>query len=365
MMRVNVTQPFLPPIEEFYAEIEKIWDKKWLTNAGPLENELSSSIQQYLKVENVDLGVNGHIALENILLANDLKGEVITTPFTFVSTIHAIKLAGLTPVFCDINDTDFTMDVTKIEALITENTSAILPVHVYGNPCDVSEIDRIAKKHNLKVIYDAAHAFGVEINQKGIGTFGDASMFSFHATKCFNTIEGGCITYSDQKLEKKIKLLKNFGIENEEEISMVGRNCKMNEFQAAMGIVNLRYIDDCITKREVICRKYNSFFEKYDWIKTPNYTNANIKYNFAYYPIILENGALTRDELYAKLAEKNVYSRKYFWPVLNELDIFKECVGETPVAAKIGRNVLCLPLYSEMEEETIEYVLETLRNILD
>ena len=248
--KIFVTRSSMPSLAEYIEEITPIFESRFLTNMGPKHDELQRGLCRYLKCDNISLFSNGHMALELCLQALDLKGEVITTPFTFASTTHAIVRCGLTPVFCDIDPVTYTIDTAKIEALITDQTCAIVPVHVYGNLCDTDEIDRIAQKYNLKVIYDAAHAFGVEKNGIGIGAFGDASMFSFHATKVFNTIEGGAVTYSDKAIGEKLHRLRNFGILDQETVSDVGANAKMNEFQAAMGICNLRHIDEDIAKLE-------------------------------------------------------------------------------------------------------------------
>lgn len=248
--KILVTRSSMPSLEEYVEMIKPIWDTHWLTNMGENHNKLQEQLQEYLQVDGVSLFTNGHLALELLIQAMELTGEVITTPFTFASTTHAIVRNGLTPVFCDIDPETYTMDAEKIESLITEKTSAILPVHVYGNVCNVQEIEKIAKRHNLKVIYDAAHAFGVKVGEKGIGAFGDASMFSFHATKVFNTIEGGAIAYSEAALEDKLYNLKNFGIADEETIESIGSNAKMNEFQAAMGLCNLLHITEEIQKRK-------------------------------------------------------------------------------------------------------------------
>lgn len=248
MDKILVTKSSMPPLEEYIDEIKDLWDTHWITNMGVEHKKLEGNLKKYLMVDGISLFSNGHMALEMAIQAMELEGEVITTPFTFASTTHAIVRNGLTPVFCDVNSNDFTIDVRKIEELITEKTTAILPVHVYGQVCDVEAIEKIAKKYNLKVIYDAAHAFGVKYKNKGIGSFGDASMFSFHATKVFNTIEGGAVCFQDEEFGLDLYRLKNFGIRNEEIVDSVGANAKMNEFQAAMGICNLRHVDEEIAK---------------------------------------------------------------------------------------------------------------------
>ncbi|NLW47623.1 MAG: aminotransferase class I/II-fold pyridoxal phosphate-dependent enzyme, partial [Firmicutes bacterium] len=253
---LQVTRSSMPDFEEYIEEIKELWDSHWLTNMGVKHKQLESSLLKYLDTPNITLFTNGHLALECIIAALNLTGEVITTPFTFASTTHAIVRNGLRPVFCDINSFDYTIDVDRLESLITDKTSAIIPVHVYGNICNVTEIEKIAKKHNLKVIYDAAHAFGVRLNGKNVANFGDAAMFSFHATKVFNTIEGGAATYQDDHLSKTLYDIKNFGITDPESVEYVGGNAKMNEFQAAMGLCNLRHIDAEIEKRKKVIERY-------------------------------------------------------------------------------------------------------------
>lgn len=267
--QILVTRSSMPSFEEYCEEIRDLWDTHFLTNMGAKHKQLEKDLLNYLKTSNITLFTNGHLALECIIAVFDFPkgGEVITTPFTFASTTHAIVRNRLKPVFCDINSEDFTIDVSKIESLITEKTCAIVPVHVYGNICNVEEIEKIAKKYNLKVIYDAAHTFGVEKNGIGVANFGDASMFSFHATKVFNTIEGGAVTYNDSTIKKRLNDLKNFGITGPESVEYVGGNAKMNEFQAAMGICNLRHVDGEILKRKVVVERYRERLENTEGIK--------------------------------------------------------------------------------------------------
>ncbi len=263
MDKILVTQSSMPDLDDYINEIKDIWDTRWLTNMGSKHQRLQAQLKDYLDVNNIDLLTNGHMAIELTIQAMGLTGEVITTPFTFASTTHAIVRNGLTPVFCDINPDDYTIDVTKLESLITEKTSAIIPVHVYGNICNVEEIDKIAKKHNLKVIYDAAHTFGVKYKGKGIGCFGDASCFSFHATKVFNTIEGGAVCFKDEAFLDEIYNLKNFGIRDPETVSGISANAKMNEFRAAMGLCNLKNIDTEIAKRKAVVERYREIYLVY------------------------------------------------------------------------------------------------------
>lgn len=352
-----VTQSSMPKYDEYCEEIKELWESHWLTNMGVKHKELEKQLLSYLKTDNITLFTNGHLGLECILAGMNLKGEVITTPFTFVSTSHAIVRSGLKPVFCDINKEDYTLDVTKIESLITEDTCAILPVHVYGNVCNLEEIDKIAKKYNLKVIYDAAHAFGVEFNGVGIGNFGDASMFSFHATKVFNTIEGGAVTYSKSELNKTLYDIKNFGITGLETVEYIGGNAKMNEFQAAMGICNLRHVDKEILKRKKVVERYRENLQNIEGI-TLQKSQAKVKENFSYFPAVFENYKYTRDEVFEKLKENNIISRKYFYPLVNDFECYKKKfnLNETPVAAYIADRVLTLPLYSDLDLEMVDKI---------
>ena len=359
MTNILVTQSSMPELDEYVEEIKDIWETHWLTNMGSKHKKLESQLKDYLAVDNISLMTNGHLALELCLQAMNLTGEVITTPFTFASTTHAIVRNGLTPVFCDIDPIDFTIDVNKIESLITDKTSAIVPVHVYGNVCNVEEIERIAKKYDLKVIYDAAHTFGVKYKGKGIGSFGDASMFSFHATKVFNTIEGGAVCFKDEALGKQLYKLKNFGIKNQTEVDGVGSNAKMNEFQAAMGLCNLRHVDKEIDKRKQVVERYRKHLDGVPGIQI-NPIQENVKSNYAYFPIIVDEKifGVTRNEISDKLAENGIFSRKYFYPLTNTFDCFhgKYDVNETPIALHISKRVLTLPLYADLELEIVDKI---------
>lgn len=366
--KIMVTKSFLPPFEEYSKEIEKIWETSWLTNMGPLHETFKNQLEKYLKVECLTLASNGHLALEIGLKALNLPkgGEVITTPFTFASTTHAIVNSGLKPVFCDIEMKTYNMDVKKIEALITSKTVAIMPVHVFGNPCNIKKIEAIAKKHRLKIFYDAAHAFGVEVEGKGIGTFGDISMFSLHATKVFNSIEGGVLTYNDLQLQKKLRLLKNFGITGPETVEAVGLNCKMNEFQAAMGVVNLRYIDEQIQKRKIVTDRYRRNLKEIQGI---HYIEdlENIKHNYSYFPIIIDENIFgkTRDQLFDELKEYNIFTRKYFYPLITDFDCYKEEYShvELPQAKYISNRVLTLPIYGDLAIELVDYICDAIKKI--
>lgn len=361
--RIYVTKSSMPPFEEYVDEIKTIWETHWLTNMGPLHNQLEEMLKNYLGINYISLFTNGHSALEMTLQAFDLKGEVITTPFTFASTTHAIVRNGLTPVFCDIREDDYTIDASKIESLITENTSAILPVHVYGNMCDVYAIQRIAEKYGLKVIYDAAHAFGVKYFDKSSASFGDASMFSFHATKVFNTIEGGAVTFNHSALEKKLYELKNFGIKDTETVNAVGGNAKMNEFQAAMGICNLKHIDNAIEKRKKLVNRYRTLLKNCKGLKI-QVEKENVLSNYAYFPIQIDskNFGESRDAVYFRLQKSNIMTRKYFYPLISDFDCYKNRYNssDTPVAKKIADEILCLPLYEDLTLEQVEFICTTL-----
>ena len=359
--QILVTRSSMPDFEEYCNEIKELWETHWLTNMGVKHKELEKSLLEYLKISNITLFTNGHLALECIIAAfNFPRGsEIITTPFSFASTTHAISRNGLVPVFCDINSEDFTIDVDKIESLITEKTCAIIPVHVYGNLCDVEKIEKIAKKYNLKVIYDAAHAFGVEKNGIGVANFGDASMFSFHATKVFNTIEGGAVTYKDEKLNKILYNIKNFGITGPESVEYIGGNAKMNEFQAAMGICNLRHVDNEIEKRKKVVERYKERLQNIEGIKIIH-APEKIKENYAYFPVIFDNYKYTRDEIFKRLGEENIIARKYFYPLINDFDCYKEKYNSknTPIAKYMADRVLTLPLYADLELEVVDKICD-------
>lgn len=361
--KINVTRSSMPLYEEYCEEIKELWESRWLTNMGAKHRQLQADLEKYLNVPHVSLYTNGHLALEGILQAMDFpKGsEVITTPFTFASTTHAIVRSGLVPVFCDVNDVDYTIDVTKIEALITDKTVAIMPVHVYGNICNTEAIDAIAKKYNLKVIYDAAHAFGVVKNGVSAANFGDASMFSFHATKVFNTIEGGAVTFADDSLVQLLNDIRNFGICGPESVRYVGGNAKMNEFQAAMGICNLRHLDGEIAKRKAAVEQYRKRLSGVEGIKIcPE--QEGVQSNYAYFPVVFDGYKYTRDDVFAKLAEDNIIARKYFFPLTNSFECYKDYptagTEKTPVAAYIADRVLTLPLYADLTIEDIDRICD-------
>lgn len=363
--KIMVTRSSMPTLEEYEEEIKDIFETRWLTNMGVKHKELEKELCEKLKVKNISLFNNGHLALYTAIHKMNLTGEVITTTFTFASTTHAIVQNGLKPVFCDINEEDYTIDVDKIEEKITPKTTAIVPVHVYGHACDVKRIEEIAKKHNLKVIYDAAHVFGVEIDGKGIGSFGDISMFSFHATKVFNTIEGGALVYNDSSLKKELDSYKNFGIIDQEHVIDVGINSKMNEFQAAMGLCNLRHFEEEIEKRRKVYEIYTKRLENVEGIKISK-IQKNVKPNFAYYPVVFdkEKFGKSRDEVAEELAKENIFARKYFYPITSAFDCYKGQfdVNETPNAKKISENVLTIPMYAGLSEEDANRICDVILN---
>ncbi len=349
----------MPPLEDYINEISSIWETHWLTNFGPKHQELEKKLCDYLNVNNIALFTNGHLALEAALQVLGLSGEVITTPFTFASTTQAIMRAGLKPVFCDINPDNYTIDVEKIEALINENTSAILPVHVYGNICDWKRIDEIARKYQLKVIYDAAHAFGVEMKGRSVGSLGDVSMFSFHATKVFHTIEGGGLTYSDSNLNKEFAAWCKFGMYGKEDAEKPGTNAKMTEFQAAMGLCNLRYIDDQIEKRKVLVNRYKENLSDSPGINLCQ-EQQGIKHNYAYFPVLFDPVSFkrSRDEVADILSKNNIFARKYFYPLTSQFSVFrcKFSIGDTPIAEKVADQILTLPLYTDLELHDVDMI---------
>ncbi|MBK1813065.1 DegT/DnrJ/EryC1/StrS family aminotransferase [Clostridium sp. YIM B02505] len=365
---IQVTKSFLPPLDEYIESLKTIWDTRWITNNGYFHNQLQNSLKEYLNVENTTLFTNGHLALDVAIKALGLKGEVITTPFTFASTTHAIVMNGLTPVFCDINMDNLTIDTNKIEALITENTCAIIPVHVFGYPCNIDEIEKIAHKYNLKVIYDAAHVFGVEVNGVGIGNFGDISMFSLHATKVYNTIEGGLLTYNNVMYERKMNLLKNFGISGYEQVEEVGLNAKMNEFQAAMGLINLKYVDGQIANRRRIAKIYRENLKEVSGIRYLN-DLKNVKHNYAYFPIIIDETKLgiDRNQLYDRLREFNVITRKYFYPLITDFDCYKGLYNDNDLmnAKYVADRVLTLPIYGELSEEDALKITKLIKFVIN
>ncbi len=363
--KIFVTRSSMPPYEEYIEAIRPLWDTHWLTNMGKYHEELERKLRDYLDVSELSLMVNGHMALEMAIQTFDFAegSEVITTPFTFVSTTHAIVRNHLKPVFCDVKLNDGTIDEKKIEDLITENTVAIVPVHVYGNVCNIEKIQEIAEKYNLKVIYDAAHAFGIKYKGNGIGSYGDASIFSFHATKVFNTIEGGAVAFSNHKIYEKLYNLKNFGIRGEELVTEVGANAKMNEFSAIMGLCNLKHFKIELDERKT---RYEAYMRELSFIKGIRFfdKNESATSNFAYFPIIIDDDfRMSRDELYTLLRENGVYARKYFYPLTSEQVCFKNKYKNVhlDVAKMLSKKVLLLPLYADLEMQQIEMIASIIR----
>lgn len=360
MSNILVTRSSMPSFEEYCEEIKEIWNSHWLTNMGVKHKELQKELENYLGISHVVLYTNGHLALENAIAALNLPkgGEVITTPFTFASTTHAIVRNGLVPVFCDIKEDDYTIDTQKLENLITDNTVAIVPVHVYGNMCDVEEINRISKKYGLKVIYDAAHAFAVKYKGESSACFGDASMFSFHATKVFNTIEGGCVCFKDDSWIQLLNDMKNFGIHGPESVQFVGANAKMNEFQAAMGICNLKHLDEEIEKRKHVVEHYRSRLEGVEGIKL-SIIQKDVESNYAYFPVVFDGYKYTRNEIFEKLVEVGIGARKYFYPLTNSFECYRNYptagAEKTPIAQHIGinENMKCVTVNVFAKEGTI------------
>lgn len=361
--QIVVTRPSMPPYEEYCAEIASLWESRWLTNRGEKHRELETALQGFLDTPNLALFTNGHLALENIVealeLGHDGRNEVITTPFTFVSTTNALARKGLKPVFCDIRSSDYTIDPEKIESLITENTCAIVPVHVYGNLCDHEQIEHIAKKYDLKVIYDAAHAFGVKEDGVSVARFGDASMFSFHATKVFNTIEGGAASFKDPQLAVELVSHANFGMKDSESCDFVGGNAKMNEFAAAMGICNLRHVEEEIAKRKRVAERYFELLSNVPGLSLC-IPPANVEHNYAYLPVVVDSDVfgVSRDVIFDKLAEQGIGARKYFYPLVTDFACYREMYSSdtTPIAKRVASQVITLPLYADLPLDEVDRI---------
>lgn len=367
--RILVTRSSMPPMEEYFEEVAPLWESHWLTNMGVEHKKLEADLKERLGINNLALFTNGHNALECILEAMALPngGEVITTPFTFASTTHAIVRKGLTPVFADVNPENLTLDPESIERLITPRTCAIVPVHVYGNLCDVDAIQEIADRHDLKVIYDAAHAFGVEReNEDGscnsAASFGDAAMFSFHATKVFNTIEGGCVCFKDEDLYPLLNQWKNFGITGPEDVEYVGGNAKMNEFCAAMGVCNLRHLDAEIAKRKLVAERYWDNLEGAAGVTVFRPGNS-ICHNYAYLPVLFDPNVFgaSRDDVFDALDKAGIGARKYFYPLVNDYACYRSVYSSdrTPVAKKAASQVITLPMYADLALEDVDRICNT------
>ena len=350
---INVTRSSMPPFEEYCEEIRDLWEVRWLTNNGAKHQRFQGELETYLDVPHVTLFTNGHLALEYAIAAMELPqgGEVVTTPFTFASTTHAIARNGLVPVFCDVNDADFTMDASKIEALITDRTVAVVPVHAYGNLCDVETIRTIADRHGLKVLYDAAHAFGVTYRGTSAAAFGDVSMLSFHATKVFHTIEGGAVCFHDGALADKLDRLKNFGIGPGGDCAAAGGNAKMTEFQAAMGLCNLRHVDEEVEKRKLAAARY---WERLSDIKGIRLCSPqkDVQSNYAYFPVVFDGRRYDRNDVFERLRAQNINARKYFYPLTNAFTCYRALptarAEKTPVANYLSEHILSLPLYADL-----------------
>lgn len=366
--RILVTRSSMPTLEEYIEEISPLWESHWLTNMGAEHKKLEAALKEHLGVENLALFTNGHNALECILEAMALPagGEVITTPFTFASTTHAIVRKGLTPVFADINPENLTLDPEVIEKMITPRTCCIVPVHVYGNLCDVDAIQAIADEHDLKVIYDAAHAFGVERKcpdgqWRSAATFGDAAMFSFHATKVFNTIEGGCVCFKDTALYDTLNHWKNFGITGPEDVVYVGGNAKMNEFCAAMGVCNLRHLDGEIAKRKIVAERYWERLESIPGV-TVFKPGEGVHHNYAYLPVLFDPKVFgaTRDDVFDTLDAVGVGARKYFYPLVSDFACYRSVYSSdrTPVAKKSALRVLTLPMYADLTLADVDRICD-------
>ncbi|MBR1666835.1 MAG: DegT/DnrJ/EryC1/StrS family aminotransferase [Bacteroidaceae bacterium] len=359
---ITVTSPLLPDLDEFHGMLKEIWDSKWITNNGSFHQQLEKELAAYLKVPYVSLFTNGTLPLITALQALRISGEVITTPYSFVATTHALWWNGIKPVFVDIDWNTGCIDPNRIEAAITPKTTAIMPVHVYGKPCDVDAIQAIADKYGLKVIYDAAHAFGVEVNGKSILNAGDMSTLSFHATKVYNTIEGGAMVMHDEKTKKRIDYLKNFGFAGETEVVAPGINSKMDEMRSAYGLLNLRQVDAAIEARHQVAVKYREALRNVEgiefWEDLPD-----VKHNYSYFPIFVhaEQYGMTRDELYFKMREQGVLGRRYFYPLISDFTTYRGLPSATrenlPVATKMAEQVICLPMHHALSEEDVEKIL--------
>lgn len=362
--KILVTRSSLPPFDEYINEIASLWESHWLTNCGEKHQKFESELVRFLGVPYISLFTNGHSALEYALEVLGLQGEVITTPFTFASTTNAIVRKGLKPVFADISANDYTIDPSCIEPLINERTCAILPVHVYGNICDVDAIDEIAKKYNLKVIYDAAHAFDVKKNNESIAKYGDITMFSFHATKVFNTIEGGALCCKEKEIKIQLEQRKNFGITGPENVGFVGGNAKMNEFSAAMGLCSLRHLDEEISKRKMVVERYRENLCDVEGLKI-NFPQQDIQENYAYMPVLFEDSfGSTRNEVVERLNKNKVYPRKYFYPLVSDFDCYKRAYSscEIPVARYVSERILTLPLYADLPLDKVDFICSIIKD---
>lgn len=363
--KILVTSPLMPPLEEFIPYLEKIWGSKWLTNNGEMHQQLEKELSEYLGVEHLALFSNGTLALITALQALKITGEVITTPYSFVATTHSLWWNGIKPVFVDIDPETFNIDPVKIEAAITPQTTAIMPVHVYGYPCNMKEIERIADTYGLKVIYDAAHAFGVQKEGNSVLDFGDLSILSFHATKAYSTIEGGAIICKDAKMKQRIDYLKNFGFADEVTVVAPGINAKMNEVQAAYGLLSLKHVDAAIAHRKQMTQLYREGLKEVKGI-TFMKDIEGVKHNYSYFPILVDEQiyGMNREELYQKMKDKDVFGRRYFYPLISEFSTYRGLLSANPanlpVAHKVANQVICLPMHHELDLEDINRVLSVI-----
>lgn len=362
MEQITVTSPLLPDLEEFNDLLKQIWESKWITNNGQCHRQLERELADYLKVPYISLFTNGTLPLITALQALRITGEVITTPYSFVATTHSLWWNGITPVFVDIDPSTCGLDPAKIEAAITPKTTAIMPVHCYGKPCDTEAIQEIADKYGLKVIYDAAHAFGVEINGKSLLNAGDLSTLSFHATKVYNTIEGGALVMHDEKTKQRIDYLKNFGFAGEITVVAPGINSKMDEVRAAYGLLNLRKVDAAIAARQKVAVSYRDFLRGVEGVSFFD-DMPGVRHNYSYFPIFIdaEKFGMTRDELYIKMKEAGVYGRRYFYPLISEFSTYRGLPSATrenlPVAHRMADTVLCLPMHHALTNADIDRVM--------
>lgn len=360
---ITVTSPLLPDLKEFEKMLEDIWQRKWLTNNGFYHKELEKALAEYLKVPYLSLFTNGTLPLITALQAMRITGEVITTPYSFVATTHSIWWNNLKPVFVDVEEETGNIDPEKIEAAITPHTTAIMPVHVYGTPCNTKRIKEIADTYGLKVIYDAAHAFGVTVNGKSILEEGDMSTLSFHATKVYNTVEGGALICRDEETKKRIDYLKNFGFAGETTVVAPGINSKMDELRAAYGLLNLKQVDDAIAKRKHVAQLYREALKDVPGIRFLNDIEG-VRHNYSYFPIFIteKEYGMSRDSLYEELKENNILGRRYFYPLISNFPVYRGLESASPenlpVATKLADQVLCLPMYADMEDEDVDRILK-------
>jgi dTDP-4-amino-4,6-dideoxygalactose transaminase len=364
---ITVTSPLFPSLDEFIPYLEDIWERKWLTNNGYYHRELERSLCDYLGVKHISLFTNGTLPLITALQALRITGEVITTPYSFVATTHSLWWNGIKPVFVDIEPVTFNIDPDKIEAAITPKTTAIMPVHVYGNPCNIFQIQEIADKYGLKVIYDAAHAFGVTVNGKSVLESGDMSTLSFHATKVFNTIEGGALVCRDKQTKKRIDYLKNFGFADETTVVAPGINGKMDEVRSAYGLLNLKQVDKAIENRQYIANQYRQALKNVEGVSFMEDIQG-VRHNYAYFPIFVdaEKYRMTRDELYFKMRENNVFGRRYFYPLISTFPAYRGLESaryeNLPVATQVADSVICLPMYHEINEKMIIKIINLINS---